>query len=70
VAMGGAAKGRGRRSVDGPHRADGDNDAARRPGRRGAGQGILVPGDGTGKENGRRRDGPTIENRPKGTAGL
>jgi hypothetical protein len=49
---------------------DSDNGTARRPGRCAAGQGIPVPGDGSGKENGRRRVGPTIENQPKGTTGL
>jgi hypothetical protein len=32
--------------------------------------GIPTPRDGPGKENGRRRAGPTIENQPKRTAGL
>jgi hypothetical protein len=67
--MGGTAQGRGRCGGGGRHQADGDNGAARRPGRRGARQGIPVPGDGPGKENGRTRDEPTIENRPKGTTG-
>jgi hypothetical protein len=64
------AQGRRRRGGGGRRRADGDNGAARWPGRRGAGQGIPILGDMSGKENGRRRAGPTIENRPKGSAGL
>jgi hypothetical protein len=70
VATSGTVQGRGRRGGSRRRQADGDNGAARPLGRRGAGQGIPVPGDGPGKENGRRRAGPTIENRPKGTAGL
>jgi hypothetical protein len=64
------AQGRGQRSGGRHRRADGDNGAARRPGRHCAGRGIPVPGDGPGKENGRRRAGLTIDNRPKGIAGL
>jgi hypothetical protein len=63
-------QGRGWHGGGGCHRADGDNGAAQRPGRCGAGQGIPALGDGPVKENGRRRAGPTIENRPKGTAAL
>jgi hypothetical protein len=70
VAAGGAAQGKGRRGGGGRRRVNGDNGTSRRLGWRGVGQGIPVPGDGPGKENGRRRAGPTIENRPKGIAGL
>jgi hypothetical protein len=44
--MGSTAQGRGRRVGARRRRADGDNGATRRPGRRGTGQGIPVPGDG------------------------
>jgi hypothetical protein len=62
-------QGRGRRGGSRRRQADGDNGAARPPGRRGAGQGIPVPGDGPGNGLHRTRAEPTIENRPKGTTG-
>jgi hypothetical protein len=68
--MGGAAQGRGLRGGGERHRADDDNGVAWRLGRHGAGQGIPIPEDWPRKENGRRRAGPKIENRPKGTGGL
>jgi hypothetical protein len=75
VATGGAAQGREWRGGGRRRRANGDNGAARRPGRRGAGQGIPIPGDGLGNElhvgrqsgmqERKRGSGPEGENWPK-----